>query len=145
MEAIFPSKSLFVIIRNDIEQWQSWNENLRGAGQTYGILNLDQIFSSETQLCPQTFKTIISVLKVLYPVQFNPLSYVACYVGTCCHIWSIIVNKNQQFYNFDCYKSFTLIKTKSCTMLRKRVDPNIFCWKKVSFLEKSSFFGKKIM
>ena len=112
----------------------------KGAKQIYGILNFNHKFLGEAQLRPQTSKMIISVLKLLYPVQFNPLSYVACYVGMCCHIWSIIANKNQHFYKFDCYKSFTLMKLNDVQFLRKVVDPNIFIIHVQNFL----FWKKKL-
>ena len=76
--------------RHGRAQWRNWSENVRGVRQIYWILNLEQKFSL------QTFKMIISVLKLLYPVQFSPLSYVACYVlarvVTSSRFWFIKIN-----------------------------------------------------
>ena len=73
-------------------------------------LILTKNFHPKLNLVLKLSKRSFQSSNFFYLVQFNPLSYVACYVGTCCHIWSIIVNKNQQFYKFDCYKSFNLMK-----------------------------------
>ena len=59
----------------------------KGAEQIYGILNFNHKFLGEAQLCPQTSKMIISVLKLLYLVQFNPLSVV-----TSSQLWFIKIN-----------------------------------------------------
>ena len=55
-------------------------KKFKGARQIYEIVNFNLKFTAEAQLHPQTSKMIISAFKLLYPVQFNPLFYVACYV-----------------------------------------------------------------
>ena len=107
-------------------QWRNWRENLRGLKKNMEYLLSTSDFQPKLNFVPQTSKTIISVLKSLHPVHFNPLSYIACYVGTPYHIQLVMVHKSQHFYKFVCYKSFILMKPNDVHFLRKRFYPNIF-------------------
>ena len=95
-------------------------------------------FSAEAQLHSQTFKMIISVLKFLYSIQFNPLSYVACYilarVVTSSQLWFVKINISK----FDHYKSFTLIKLNDVQFLRELIRTYLYTRIKIPF------FGKKL-